>query len=56
MKPKSSSDSKLERVELSMQEWWAAQRHRIERNRKKYRRKGRDRNDWRDPESDFKNL
>jgi len=40
-------DLELREVELTQQEWWAAQRSSVERNRKKYRRKGRDRDRWR---------
>ena len=35
---------KLERVELTLQEWWQAMRHQVQRNRKKYTRKKKHKN------------
>lgn len=35
---------KLERVELTLQEWWQAMRPQVRRNRKRYRRKKKHKN------------
>jgi hypothetical protein len=38
---------KLREIELTQQEWWAAQRGSVEQNRKKYRRKPKNQDRWR---------
>jgi hypothetical protein len=47
MEKEEDNKNRLERVQLTQQEWWAAQRRSVTRNRKRYRRKGRDQDRWR---------
>jgi hypothetical protein len=41
---KKQEPKKLERVTLTLQEWWQATRQQVQRNRKKYTRKKKHRN------------
>ncbi len=44
MKNGKNMEQRLERVELTLQEWWQAVRHQTQRNRKKYTRKNKHKN------------